>query len=72
MPVFGVTRDPSPLSLSFKSIVMDDPAYMTSAFDAYVDTSKNYAAWSVVSFVRPIMGDVPMSRGGVLVGITRA
>ena len=34
--------DLPPLSMSFESIVLDDPSYVTSSFDAYVDTNKDY------------------------------
>ena len=37
------------LLLSFESVVLDDSAYMTSSFNAYVDTSKDYATWFVES-----------------------
>ena len=43
MSVFGVPRDPPPLGLSFESIVMENPAYTMGSFDAYVDTSRDYA-----------------------------
>ena len=69
MLVFGVPRDPPPLGLSFESIVIDDSAYSTGSFDAYMDTSKNYATWFVESPIGPIIGDVPMSWGRVLEGI---
>ena len=72
MLVFGVPRDPPPLDLSFKSIVIDNPAYATGSFDAYVDTSIDYATWFVASSARPIMGDVPVSGGRVLGGIAHA
>ena len=45
MLIFGVRKDPPPLGLSFESIVMDNSAYTTGSFDAYVDTSKDYATW---------------------------
>ena len=43
MSVFGVPKDPPPLDLSFESIVMDNLAYATGSFNAYMDTSKDYA-----------------------------
>ena len=72
MPVFGVPRDLPPLGLSFESIVLDDPTYAIGSIDAYVDTSMDYATWFVASSTRPIMGDVPVSGGKVLGGITHA
>ena len=41
--VYGVPRNLPPLGFSFESIVLDDPTYMTGSFDAYVDTSQDYA-----------------------------
>lgn len=35
MLVYRVPRDLPPFGLSFESIVMDDPIYATSSFDAY-------------------------------------
>lgn len=64
MLVYGVPRDPCPLGLSFKSIVMDNLDYATHFFDSYV-------AWFVAASTGPIMGDVLMSKGQVLGGITR-
>ena len=72
MPVFGVPRDLPPLGLSFEFIVMDNLAYATGFFDAYVDTSVDYATWFVAFSVGPIMGDVLVSGGRVLGGITCA
>ena len=72
MLVYGVPRDPPPFGLSFESIVLDDLAYVTSSFDAYVDTSRDYATWFIESFTGPIIGDVPVSGGRVLGGIIRA
>ena len=66
MLVFGVPRDPPPLGLSFKSIVLDDSAYAMGFFDAYMDTSRDYATWFVESFVGLIIGDVPVSGGWLL------
>ena len=43
MPVFGIPRDPPPLGLSFESIAAENLDYATGSFDAYVDTSINYA-----------------------------
>ena len=72
MPVFGVPRDPPPLSLSFESIVMDNPDYTMGSFNAYVDTSIDYATWFVMSSIGPIMGDIPLSGGRVLGDIAHA
>lgn len=55
MLVFGVPRDLPPLSLSFESIIMDNSAYATGSFDAYVDTSRNYAIWFIESSTGPII-----------------
>ena len=43
MPVYGVPKGPPPHGLSFEATVLDDPDYATGAFDAYVDTSKDYS-----------------------------
>ena len=43
MPVYGVPRDPPTHGLSFEAMVMGDPDYATGAFDAYVDTSRDYS-----------------------------
>ena len=72
MLIFGVRKDPPPLGLSFESIVMDNSAYTTGSFDAYVDTSKDYATWFTESSIGPIIGDVPVNGGRVLRGIVRA
>ena len=40
---FWGTRDPLPPSYSFESIVMDDLTYAIGSFDAYMDTSRDYA-----------------------------
>ena len=69
MSVYGVPRDLPPLSLSFESIILDDPAYTTSSFDAYVDTSWDYATWFVESYAWSIIGDVPVNGDRVLGGI---
>ena len=42
------------------------------SFDAYMDTSKDYTTWFVESSTGPIIGNVPVSGGGVLGGIVRA
>ena len=55
MLVFGVPRDPSPLGLSFESIVIDDPVYAMGSFDAYVDTGRDYATWFTKSFTGLIL-----------------
>ena len=72
MPVYGAPRDPPSLGLSFESIVLDNPSYVMGSFNAYVDTSRDYATWFTESSKEPIIGDVPMSRGRVLGGIVRA
>ena len=72
MTVFEVPRDPPPLSLSFESIVVDNPAYTTGSLIAYVDTHRDYATWFAESSMGPIIGDVPMSGGRVLGGIVHA
>ena len=72
MPVFRVPRDPPLLGFSFKSVVIDDSTYAMGSFDAYMDTSRDYATWFVKSSIRPIIGDVPASGGRVLGGIVRA
>ena len=72
MPIFRVPRNLPPLGLSFESIIMDDPAYTTGSFDAYMDTSKDYANWFAESSTGPIIKDVPVSEGRVLGGIIRA
>ena len=72
MSIFGVPRDPPPLGLSFESIIMDDSAYTTGSFDAYVDTSREYATWFAKSSTRLIIRDVLVSGGRVLGGIVRA
>ena len=51
---------------------MDDPNYVTGSFDPYVDTSIDYATRFAASSTRPIMGDIPVSKGRVLGGIARA
>ena len=61
--------DLPPLSLSFESIVLDDPSYVTSSFDAYVDTNKDYVTQFTESSTGPIIGDVPMSGGRMVGGI---
>ena len=43
MPVYGVPRDLPPHDLSFEATVLGDPDYVTGAFDAYVDTSRDYS-----------------------------
>ena len=66
MLVYGVFRDPSPHGLSFETIVLDNLAYMMGSFDAYVDTSKDYATWFIESFAGPIIIDVLMNGGRLL------
>ena len=51
---------------------MGDPDYATGAFDAYVDTSRDYSTQFAESFAGPIIRDVPMSGGRVLGGVIRA
>ena len=72
MLVFGVPKDAPPIVLLFKSTVMDYLAYTMGSFDAYVDTSIDYATWFAASSVGPIMGDITVSRGRVLGGIACA
>ena len=72
MLVFGVPKDPPPFGLLFESIVMDNPAYATGSFDAYMDTSKDYATLFIESFIEPIIEDVLVSGGRVLGGIVHA
>ena len=72
MLIYGVPRDPPPHGLSFEATVMGNPVYAMGAFDAYVDTSRDYSAWFVESFAGLIIGDVPVSGGRVLGGIIRA
>ena len=43
MPIYGVPRDPPPLRLLFESVVLDDSTYATGSFNAYMDTSRDYA-----------------------------
>ena len=71
MPAYGVPRDLPPHDFSFKAMVLDDLDYATGAFDAYVDTNRDYSTWFVESFARPVIGDIPMSGGRVLGGIVR-
>ena len=70
--VFVLPKDLHPFSFSFNSIVMDNPAYVTSSFDAYVETSRDYATWFTESSMGPFMGDVPVNGGRVLGGIVCA
>ena len=69
MPVYGVPRDLPPFSLSFETIVLDDLTYTIGSFDAYVDTSRDYATWFTESSTGPIIRDVSMNGGGVVRGI---
>ena len=71
MLVYGVPRDLPLLGLSFETIVLDDLAYATGFFDAYVDTSRDYATWFTESSTGSIIGDVLVSGGKVLGGIIR-
>lgn len=68
MPIYRVPRDPPSHGLSIKAMVLDDPDYVTSAFDAYVDMSRDYSTWFIESSIGPIIGDVPASGGKVLKG----
>lgn len=43
MRVYRVPRDPPPYGLSFEAMVLDDLEYTISAFDAYVDKSRDYS-----------------------------
>jgi len=72
MPIYEVPRDLPPLGLSFESVVLDVPAYMMGSFDAYMDTSRDYATWFAESSTGPIIGDVPISSGRMLGGLIRA
>ena len=72
MPVYGIPRDPPPHGLSFETIVLDDLANTTCSFNAYMDTSKDYATWFAESSTGPIIRDIPVSGGRVLGGIIRA
>ena len=55
MPVFREPRDPPPFGLSFELVVIDEPAYLTNSFDAYVETSRDYATWFAKSSAGPII-----------------
>lgn len=68
MSVFGVPRDPPPPGLSFEPVVIDDLAYAMGSFDAYVDTSMDYATWFIESSTGPMIGNVLVSRvlGGIV------
>ena len=72
MPVFRVPRDPPLLGFSFEFVVIDDSTYAMGSFDAYMDTSRDYAIWFTECLVGPIIGDVPVSGGRVLKGIVHA
>ena len=72
MMFYGVPRDSPPLGLSFESTVLDEPTYAMGSFDAYMDTSRDYATWFAESFTGPIIGDVLVSGGRVLGGIIHA
>lgn len=61
MPVYGVPRDLPSHALSFEAMVLDDPNYVTGAFNAYVDTRRDYSTWFGKSSAGPIIGDVPVS-----------
>lgn len=71
-PFYEVPRDLPPLGLSFKSVVLDNPAYVTGSFDTYMDTSNDYATWLVESSTGPIIRDVLVSSSRVLGGIIHA
>ena len=71
MPIYEVPKDPPHQGLSFKAMVLEDPDYATGAFDAYVDTSRDYSTWFVESSARPIIGDVLVRGGRVLRGAIR-
>ena len=72
MSVYGVPWDLPPHGLSFETIILGNLAYVTSSFNAYVDTSRDYATWFIESFMGLIIGDVPVSGGRVLGGIIHA
>ena len=46
--------------------------YEMGSFNAYMDTSRDYATWFAESSTGPIIGDVSVSGGRVLEGIIRA
>ena len=64
MPVYGVPKDLPSHGLSFETTVLGNLAYATGAFDAYVDTSRDYSTWFAKSSSGPIIGDVPVSEVG--------
>lgn len=72
MLVYTVTRDPPPYGLPFEVVELHNLAYAAGTFDAYMDTSRDYATWLAESSAGPIIGDVPVSGGKVLGGIIRA
>ena len=71
MLVYRVPKDPPLHGLSFEAMVLDDSDYAMGAFDAYVDTNKDYSTWFTKSSTGPIIGDVPVSVGRVLGGAIR-
>lgn len=44
MPIFRVPRD-SPFELSNSKIILDDPYYETSSFEAFVIVDTDYVTW---------------------------
>ena len=72
MPIYGVPRDLPSHGFPFEAIILDDPEYAVGAFDAYMDTSRDYSTWFAESSTRLIIKDVPVSRGKVLGGAVRA
>ena len=42
---------------------MDDLAYATGSFDAYMDTRRDSTIWFAESSIGPIIGDVLVSGG---------
>ena len=57
MPIYEVPRDLPLHGLSFEAMVLGDPDYAMGAFDAYMDTSRDYSTWFAESFVGPIIGE---------------
>lgn len=72
MLVYRVPRDPPPHGLSFEATVLDDPDYVTRAFDPYMDMSRDCSTLFTKSSAGSIIGNVPVSGGKVLKGIIRA
>ena len=62
----------SPLELSNSEIILDDPYYETSSFEAFVTVDTDYVTWFLQSLVGPIIDDCPVKGGKVLEGIARS